>query len=300
MSAGPRMIDEAEDPTGEYVAIAPRPPRVTVEVGAVTHPGKVRGNNEDHFLVAKLAKSMRICKTSLPGDGKTRFSDEEGYLLVVADGMGGAAAGEVASKLAVQTVETFVLDVVKWFLHLHHEDAELLGELRKAFERADASVVERAGTDYRLHGMGTTLTIGFSVGVDLFLVHAGDSRAYLFHDGLLRQVTRDHTLVNALVEGGVITAEAARHHSRRNVVTNVIGGPTEGVEAEVHKIEVQDGDILLLCSDGLSGPVEDARIAEILARHPDPETACRRLLDLALQNGAPDNVTAVVARYSVK
>ncbi len=271
---------------------------VKVEFGATTHPGKVRANNEDHFLVARLAKSMRICKTSLKESEATRFSEEEGFLLIVADGMGGAAAGEEASSTAVRTVEAFVLDTLKWFLDLEGpEQTELLGELRHALEDADRVVMARARGERGLYGMGTTLTMAYSVGADLYVVHAGDSRAYLFRDGGLDQLTCDHTLVQMLVDGGELTPEAAKHHARRNVVTNVIGGPQEGVHAEIHRITLQDGDVLLLCSDGLTEPVADFEIANALGEADGPDDACARLLSLALDRGAPDNVTAVVARY---
>ena len=276
------------------------PPRVGIKFGALTDPGKVRGNNEDHFLVARLSKSMQVCKTSLPGDGETQFSEEEGYLMVVADGMGGAAAGERASALAVESVEAFVLNTLKWFLHLSgHDEHALLAELRQSLERADRTVIERARSNPALHGMGTTLTMAYSVATDLFIVHAGDSRAYLFRDGELEQLTSDHTLVQTLIDGGTISPEDARRHKRRNVVTNVIGGPSEGVFAEIHKLALLDGDTLLFCTDGLTEPVGDDAIAEVLAHHPDPEDACTRLMDLALSRGGPDNVTVVVARYQV-
>lgn len=300
------------DVTGEYPTLKNRPPRVAVEIGAESDVGKVRTNNEDHYLVAKLAKSMRICRTSLPEDWSTRFADEEGHLIVVADGMGGVVGGERASRLAVETIEGFILNVVQWFLHLgatrptnveepiQGNANPIVHELRKAFERADATVIARAQAEPRLQGMGTTLTMAYSVGIEMFLVHAGDTRAYLYRDGELRQITEDHTLVEALIQSGTITPAAARTHARRNVVTNVIGGPNQGVYAEVHRLEIADGDVLLLCSDGLTEPVDDDQIAGVLARHPDPEYACRRLVELAIQNGAPDNVTAVVARYSVR
>jgi protein phosphatase len=289
-----------EHMTDEFPIVHQRPLRVRVECGGLTHPGKVRENNEDHFLIAKLAKSMRVCATSLPGDGATRFSDEEGYLMVVADGMGGAAAGEEASKLAVETVEAFVLNVVKWFLHLGgHDEQTLLVELRQAFERADQTVLDRAQANPRMSGMGTTLTLAYSVATDLFIIHAGDTRAYLFRDGELSQMTSDHTLVQLLIDGGTLTAEAAKHHRRRNVVTNVIGGPREGVHAEIHKISLTNGDVLLLCSDGLTEPVQESLIAEVLARRLDPDDTCRHLVKLALEAGGPDNVTAIVARYHI-
>ena len=285
--------------TGDYKTTA-RPPRIGVDCGALTHPGRVRTNNEDHFLVAKLAKSMRICASSLPED-RMRFSDEEGHLLVVADGMGGAAAGERASALAVQSVEEFVLNTVKWFLHLgRQEENALLGELRSAIERADREVVAEAEADYRFAGMGTTLTLAYSVSTDLYVVHAGDSRAYLFREGELEQVTTDHTLVQLLIDGGELTPKAAKQHARRNVVTNVVGGPREGVHAEIHKVGVRDGDLLLLCSDGLTEPVEDDEIAAILKEGGPPAEAARRLIDRSLERGGPDNVTVVVARYSVE
>ena len=125
-----------DDSTGEHQSIADsHPPRVAIKFGALTDRGKVRGNNEDHFLVARLSKSMRVCKTSLPGEGETQFSEEEGYLMVVADGMGGAAAGERASALAVGSIEGFVLNTLKWFLHLSgHDEHELLTELRQSLE----------------------------------------------------------------------------------------------------------------------------------------------------------------------
>src|SRR5271165_553958 len=125
-----------DDSTGEHQAVADRePPRVSIKFGASTDTGKVRGNNEDHFVVARLSKSMQVCKTSLPGEGQTQFSEEEGYLFVVADGMGGAAAGERASALAVESVESFVLNTLKWFLHLRGNDENaLLAELRESLE----------------------------------------------------------------------------------------------------------------------------------------------------------------------
>lgn len=278
-----------------------RPRLVRIAFGAATHPGKARANNEDHYLIARLAKSMQVCKTSLPDDGKTLFSEEEGYLMVVADGMGGAAAGERASALAVASVEQFVLNTFKWFLHLGQKEEHVLyNELREGLERADRAVLSLAREDPALRGMGTTLTMAYTVASHLFIVHAGDSRAYLFREGQLHQLTSDHTLVQILVQGGTISPEAAKRHKMRNVITNVIGGPSEGVDAEIHKIIVDDGDILLLCSDGLTEPVPDALIAETLTAHPDPDDACARLVAQALERGGPDNVTAIVARYQVQ
>jgi protein phosphatase len=275
-------------------------PVVKLQTGAKSHQGKVRSNNEDHFLVAKLAKSMKICQSSLNHPAETRFSDDDGYLMVVADGMGGAAAGERASALAVESIETFALNSLKWFLHINEGDeSQLVSELRQALELADRAVVNEADSNRRFSGMGTTLTMAYSVGLDLYIVHAGDSRAYLLRDGVLDQITTDHTMVQMMVAGGVISPEAAKTHSRRNVVTNVIGGPHAGVHAEIHKIRIEDGDEILLCSDGLTEPVTDELIAQTLKTYEDPEIAAFELIALALEHGGPDNVTAIVARYSV-
>ncbi len=290
-----------DDSTGEFQVLADHdPPRFRVKFGGLTNTGKLRGNNEDHFLISRLSKSMQVCKTSLPGGGKTQLSEEEGYLVVVADGMGGAAAGERASALAVGSVEEFVLNTLKWFLHLSgHDEHVLLAELRQSLERADRSVIERARSNPSLQGMGTTLTMAYSVATDLYIVHAGDSRAYLFRDGELLQLTSDHTLVQSLIDDGSISPEEARRHKRRHVVTNVIGGPSEGVFAEIHKLSLLDGDTLFFCTDGLTQPVDDEAIAKVLKHHHDPDDACARLVDLALRRGGPDNVTVVLARYQV-
>jgi protein phosphatase len=293
--------EATEFDTIDHVEPASSHSRVRVTCGSLTHPGKVRSNNEDHFLVARLAKSMHICQSSMRNSGETQFSDEDGYLMVVADGMGGAAAGERASALAVESVEAFALNTLMWFLHQEKADESiLLAELRKGLELADRAVVEEAEANARFYGMGTTLTMTYSVGRDLYIVHAGDSRAYLFRDGHLEQVTSDHTLVQLLVSGGVLSSEDAKTHARRNIVTNVIGGPSAGVHAEIHKVRLEDGDIILLCSDGLTEPVEDVLIEETLAKSSDPDAAARQLVALALERGGPDNITVVVAQYAVE
>jgi protein phosphatase len=278
------------------------PARVSLEVGAATHPGKLRGNNEDQFLVARLAKSMKVCMSSLPGNGTRLMSEEEGYLFAVADGMGGEAAGETASTVAIESVEDFVLNTFQWFLHQGaggREEAALSQELSRALAQADRAIIDCARSNPRFRGMGTTLTMAYSVGSDLFLVHAGDTRAYLFQEGDLQQLTKDHTLVQLLVDHGALSAEQAEHDKRRHVVTNALGGHSAGVHAEIHKLKIVNRDILLLCSDGLSEVVSAETIARVLLDASGPDDACNRLIDLALSLGAPDDVTVVVARYIV-
>jgi protein phosphatase len=238
-------------------------------------------------------------RSSLPR-GRPQVCGEEGYLLAVADGMGGAAAGERASALVVEGLEGYVHEVLKWFPHQGDPQEEaFMDQIRTGVEWLDRTVIDEARADRSLAGMGTTLTSAISIGADLLVIHVGDSRAYLFHEGHLEQLTRDHTLTQMLIDGGLLRPEEAQTHCRRHVVTNVLGGPELGVRGEVHKLRLVDGDRLLLCTDGLSGPVSDEQIAELLGMHPDPDCACQALVDAALSHGGPDNVTAVLAAYTI-
>jgi PPM family protein phosphatase len=145
--------------------------------------------------------------------------------------------------------------------------------------------------------MGTTLTMAVVSGTRLFVIHAGDSRCYLLRAGHLAQLTEDHTLVAGMVERGEISPEQARRHPQRHVVTNILGGGQLGVRVDVQRAALEPGDLLLLCSDGLTGMVDDGRIAAALAAEAEPEAACHRLVRLANDAGGKDNVTAIVARF---
>lgn len=276
-------------------------PVVTVDCAALSDVGKVRENNEDQFLIARLSKALEILDSGLTRRNSVRMSDEKAYLLLVADGMGGAAAGERASALVAEWIEENILETVKLFFHFGEADERAQeARIRNGLERLDHLVISEARADRSLEGMGTTLTLAFSVGADLTLVHVGDSRAYLFHDGNLQQLTHDHTLTQMMVDVGMIRPEDAKTHNRRHVVTNVLGGPAPGVTGEVHRLRLADGDRLLLCTDGLSEPVDDAVIAGILTQHPGAKDACRALVNATVEQGAPDNVTVIVAAYDIK
>ncbi|MGO9597910.1 MAG: PP2C family protein-serine/threonine phosphatase [Isosphaeraceae bacterium] len=293
-------LSASDDPTADFPTIFQRLTRMHVITAGGTHPGWVRARNEDQFLIAKLAKSMRICASSLPESETTRFSDEEGYLMIVADGMGGSAGGVEASSMAVRTVESFVLDALKWFLHGQGlEQNTLRSKLRLALERADSDILARAEDEPGLSGMGTTLTMTYSVGTDLFVAHVGDSRAYLFRSGRLECITSDHTLVQLLVTAGAIAPEEARDHPRRHIITNVVGGPNPGVEVEIHHRELESGDIVLLCTDGLTEDVPDPEITRILAQPQDLDKSAHRLIDAALAGSARDNITVAMAKYMI-
>ncbi|WP_152049756.1 PP2C family protein-serine/threonine phosphatase [Tautonia marina] len=290
-----------EDSTVEFPATTGRGKVcLRVRCDGLTDQGLRRSNNEDNFLIARLTKRLDVCRSSIPHRADGRAAEEMAHLLVVADGLGGEAAGEQASALSIATVEDFVLNCFKWFLHFEPgEQDELVKELREALEQADQEVYRKARSHRALTGMGTTLTMAYSVCETLYIAHAGDSRAYLFRDGQLARLTRDHTYAQMLLDSGAITEKDAYQSGLRNVVTNVVGGPSKGVYVELHKLQIQDGDALLLCTDGLTEPVPDAVIAQELSEHAHPGEACRALLQRALDAGAPDNIALILARFSV-
>lgn len=209
------------------------------------------------------------------------------HLLVVADGMGGHAGGDVASSVAVAALAP--LDGES------HGPDDALDELETALDDARAEIIARSDAEPDLAGMGTTVTAILRAGNKLAMVHLGDSRGYLFRDGTLSQVTTDHTFVQHLVDTGRITPEEAEHHPQRSVVMRVLGDFDTDVTADLSVREARPGDRWLLCSDGLSGYVSAETIAQTLAEIEDVDACADRLVQLALRAGGPDNVTVVLA-----
>jgi PPM family protein phosphatase len=263
----------------------------------VTHPGRVRTDNEDQFLIAELATTMRVSQTSLPAR-QARHGEERGHLFLVADGMGGHRAGERASELAVLAIEQFTLNTFKWFFSGDGCDAQrVLAQFQAAVQVADAKIAEEAAENPALQGMGTTVTMAYQLDAQLCLVHVGDSRAYVYRNDVLHQLTQDHTMVADMVRAGTLQPEDAAGHRLRHVVTNVVGGPAEGVFVEAHAVELQAGDRLLLCSDGLTEMLDADAIAAVLRGVSEPEAACQQLIDEANAAGGWDNITIVIVRF---
>ncbi|HKB07930.1 MAG TPA: protein phosphatase 2C domain-containing protein [Candidatus Polarisedimenticolia bacterium] len=271
-----------------------------IDVAGLSDKGKVRDENQDHFLVVRAGRYAETIATSLPQGAIPQRSEDRGLLMMVADGMGGQAAGEVASRTVLVTLTHLVLNHPEWALRVDEKSAaDILNRAVARYKALDAALAERMEADPTLKGMGTTLTVAYSLGLDVFIAHAGDSRAYLFHEGSVRQLTRDHTYVQRLVDAGRLSREAAAGHELRGALTNILGGGDRSVEVELHRLRIAAGDRLLLCSDGLTGTMNDEEIAGILGRSASAEESCRRLVDQALERGAPDNVTAIVARYEL-
>lgn len=208
------------------------------------------------------------------------------YLLAMCDGMGGPAGGDIASAVAISHLVGLDTD--------SHQAGELLGLLREAIQEAHADLAARSAADPDLAGLGTTCIAVMRSGNKLGMVHVGDSRAYLLRDGELTQVTTDHTLVEYLIETGRLTREQARQHPQRSVLLRVLGDAEGDIQLDESLREAVPGDRWLLCSDGLSGPVTAATIAEVLGGVADPDLAADQLVDLAERAGGPDNITAIV------
>jgi protein phosphatase len=217
------------------------------------------------------------------------INEDSGYagprLLVVADGVGGHAAGEVASSVAVGVLAMLDED---------SPGGDLLDRLSTAVQTANNHLRDMVAGDPDLGGMGTTVTALLRAGSRFGLVHVGDSRGYLLRGGQLQQITRDHTFVQTLVDEGRITAEEADHHPQRNLITNALDG-REDVELDLSVRETRAGDRYLLCSDGLSGVVSEETLRDTLAAEASTEVAVQKLVELALKGGGPDNITAIVA-----
>ena len=270
---------------------------VSIESYAVSSPGQVRPTNQDQYLIGDLVKSILIQQTDLDRPEHSRvMGDPLGKLLVVADGMGGMGGGGVASKVAVEAVVRYVLNAMPWFLTFDEQREQDLGrELKTAVERSAEAVRTAATTDPELARMGTTLTIAYLAWPRAYVVHAGDSRCYLFRAGSLLQVTRDQTVAQKFVDEKVLTAEQADKSKWRNVLWSSVGGGTAELYAEVYKLVLEAGDLLLLCSDGLNKHVSDEQIASVLTERESTEGACRHLVRMANQAGGSDNVTVVIA-----
>jgi protein phosphatase len=266
----------------------------------VSETGKVRANNEDHFLVSRVSRKQDILMTNVPENQFPAQTGEDGYSIIVADGMGGMAAGEVASRLAITTGVKLFQKSPKWGFKVNQKEArELFQRVSHHLQEIDRTLTERSYSDRHLFGMGTTLTLAYSIGVDLFIIHLGDSRAYLYREGELKQLTKDHTVAQAMADAGYIAPEEVRHHRKRNALTNFLGGHDGKVKADIRWLRLADGDRLLVCSDGLNEMVDDASIARVLGEHARPDDAAQVLVDEALDRGGKDNVTVVVARYEI-
>ena len=277
-------------PSGSRDERARPPAPVVVQVFAQTDVGRTREHNEDSFIVVNLSEGEPLRFDRLV----EQAADPAATLFMVADGMGGAAAGEVASATAVDVVIRHLRE--KFAGSRSVDPADLAAELARAAEKANWSIFQQAVNKPELRGMGTTATMAALLGDALYLAQVGDSRAYLIRGGTATQLTKDQSLMQKLIEAGELTEEEALMSERRNIILQALG-PEANVKVDVTVQPLRQGDVLLLCSDGLSGQVRPEDMARIVDEELDLSVACDRLIAVANDQGGPDNITVVAARF---
>jgi len=298
MPRQPRHVDGVPRKKADDT-IPPFSKAVRIDVSGLTHQGKVRVRNEDHFIVARLGRYLETVVTSLPSGEVPDRADEAGYAMIVADGMGGHAGGELASRMAISGLVKLALAMPDWIFRLDEEVAtDATQRSKRRFRHLNTLLIERGKEDESVRGMGTTLTAARTMGRHLHIVHVGDSRAYLLRDERLLRLTRDHTYVQLLIDTGQLSEKEATAFGARHMLVNALGGTSEDVEVDVSQLKLANGDRLLLCSDGLTDMVDDETIRQVLIECRESAAACARLIDLALAAGGRDNVTVVVAGYT--
>jgi PPM family protein phosphatase len=266
------------------------PGEIIVHVFGRTDVGRTREHNEDAFVVADLSTD----NATLQPEVRTHVGGPKGSLFMVADGMGGAAAGEIASAMAVEIVVNELRQT--WIPETLPSPSGFVRALKAATKAANERIHAYAASHLEYRGMGTTATIAGLLGDTLYLAQVGDSRAYIVRDGVARQITKDQSLMQKLIEAGELTEEEAEHSERRNIILQALG-PEPTVKVDLTQQPVRGGDTLVLCSDGLSGQVTKDDIGTVVSEEEDLTSACKRLIDIANGNGGPDNITVIVARF---
>ncbi len=273
----------------------PRPTDSEVDVYGLTHPGLVRTQNEDHFLVCALQKKMEIHHTSLPDLSQLVEPERLAFIAMVADGVGGAAAGEEASRLALEGVTRYVSQALHCFYNSDSaNDAGFMQELEDAALKVHNELAATASENSALRGMATTLTLWIGVWPRAYLVQVGDSRCYTLRDGELIQISRDQTMAEEMVEQGVLKRSDVEGSRLSHILSSAIGGPQAA--PVVRRLQQTWESVGLLCSDGLTRHVSDDRIRERLLSMTSAKQACEALLQDALDEGGRDNITIIVGR----
>ncbi len=267
-------------------------PDFRLDLGALSHVGLRRSNNEDHFAVVRRSRTREILLTNVDTSGLT-LPDDTACAMIVADGIGGQGFGELASELVLRIGWELAGAAPFWVMKFK---PGMIDTVRKKIEAYGQQIQEElrklAAHDPELAGMGTTWTCAYVMGQDAIIAQVGDSRAYLHHDGSLRRLTRDHTMAQSLQDLGMPPEETAPY---KHLLVNCFGAHAETARIDVEHVSIMDSDRLLLCSDGLTDMVADEGIATILTNTAGAQAACDALVASALQNGGKDNVTVIVA-----
>lgn len=262
---------------------------IRIAVFGKTDVGRNRDHNEDSFIVADLTSG----NASLQPEVREHDLGPKGTLLMVADGMGGAAAGEVASEMATKTVFEHMMN--QWGADGENTPQKFAYRLKEAVEKTNQAINQYAREHPEHRGMGTTTTAVGILGPNIYLTQVGDSRAYLVRKGSAIQLTKDQSLMQRLIDAGELTEEEAEKSERRNIILQALG-PDPKVRVDLTHQEVRRGDYIVICSDGLSGQVKKTEIAAAVAASEDLKQICGQLIELANSRGGPDNITVIVAR----
>jgi protein phosphatase len=275
--------------------IGRRPHDDELDVFGLTHAGKVRQNNEDHFLLCSLQRRIEVYYTSLTDLSPLQHSERLAFMALVADGVGGARAGEEASRIALEHVTRYVTQSLDCYYTTDvDDDSVFVKELEEAALKVHSELAVEAATSPERRGMATTLTLWIGVWPNAYLLQVGDSRCYVLRDGELIQISRDQTMAEEFVRQGIFNREDAAFKKWANVLSSAIGGPEAA--PTVTKVPQSWKNVGLMCSDGLTRHVPDEKIKERLLAMTSAKQVCETLLQDALDAGGEDNITIVVGR----
>lgn len=263
----------------------------------MTHAGKLRPQNEDHFLLCTLHKTMKVTSTSLPNPELLELPSQRlASFSMVADGVGGKAGGETASRAALEAMASYVTHAMECYYRADaRQEQVFLEALREAAQKSHEAVQQRAKEAGGVAGMATTLTLAIGVWPMMYVLQVGDSRCYRLRDGELEQLTRDQTVAQDLVDQGIMPVTNVYRSPFAHVLSSSLGGTTQPV---VGAFEIQRGDMNFLCTDGVTKHVSDEQIRERLRTATSSEQACKALIQDALDGGGTDNITVVVLRVA--
>jgi serine/threonine protein phosphatase PrpC len=284
----------------EVLVTTDRKPRDDeIDVHGISHCGRVRKNNEDHYLLATVHRRLNVVSTNLAELDRLPLPDQRlAFIAMVADGVGGATGGERASAIALETASRYVVSSMDCYDHAAAADGTMTPALQAAALKSHEAVLEQASAEGDGVRMATTLTLWMGVWPWYYLLQVGDSRYYLYRESALTQVTRDQTIAQELLDQGIFTRAVAERSQFKNVLSSAIGG--EASLPVITRLRADWDNVHLLCTDGLTKHVSDEQIAERLRTMTSAKDACERLLQDALDGGGTDNITIIVGRATAR
>jgi protein phosphatase len=284
-------------------AFPPEAATVQVQFGARSSRGSAHGVNDDHFVITRLSRSQDTVATSLPDSALHRVFHEHGYVMIVADGMGGNGAGERASRLALGTLVQLLLNFGKWNLRVDDAVAhEIMARAERFYRHVDAALAAKQDPESN-DSLQTTVTAVFGAGRDLFFAHVGHSRAYLMRNGVLLRLTRDHTIEmrhKARPPAAPLMDVNATARDLKHALTEALGmARARAPMIDLERFQLDDGDVILVCTNGVTDVVSDEAITEVLSSDRSPDEMSALLINRAVSAGGVDDATALVAKYQV-